>query len=149
MRLELTAFRLWDWRAAYCATEAWYILQYSLTKLYYTLPKHLKKKKKKLIRKWCFLNWGPVRVEDEVGVQLDDCGREAVLLPLLTSGEGYQRELVVRHLFWTPTCCFYFDTLTIILGDIFIWNKRNKIPYIKPKAWKYNCQDFCLSLSRL
>ena len=22
MRLELTAFRLWDWRAAYCATEA-------------------------------------------------------------------------------------------------------------------------------
>ena len=24
MRLELTAFRLWDWRAAYCATEAWW-----------------------------------------------------------------------------------------------------------------------------
>ena len=23
VRLELTAFRLWDWRAAYCATEAW------------------------------------------------------------------------------------------------------------------------------
>ena len=22
VRLELTAFRLWDWRAAYCATEA-------------------------------------------------------------------------------------------------------------------------------
>ena len=25
VRLELTAFRLWDWRAAYCATEAWYL----------------------------------------------------------------------------------------------------------------------------
>ena len=24
VRLELTAFRLWDWRAAYCATEAWW-----------------------------------------------------------------------------------------------------------------------------
>ena len=24
MRLELTAFRLWDWRAAYCATEAYW-----------------------------------------------------------------------------------------------------------------------------
>ena len=24
VRLELTAFRLWDWRAAYCATEAHY-----------------------------------------------------------------------------------------------------------------------------
>ena len=23
VRLELTAFRLWDWRAAYCANEAW------------------------------------------------------------------------------------------------------------------------------
>ena len=29
MRLELTAFRLWDWRAAYCATEALLLLQYS------------------------------------------------------------------------------------------------------------------------
>ncbi len=24
VRIELTAFRLWDWRAAYCATKAWY-----------------------------------------------------------------------------------------------------------------------------
>ena len=24
MRLELTAFRLWDWCAVYCATEAWW-----------------------------------------------------------------------------------------------------------------------------
>ena len=29
VRLELTAFRLWDWRAAYCATEALLLLQYS------------------------------------------------------------------------------------------------------------------------
>ncbi len=27
VRLELTAFRLWDWRAAYCATEAWWFLK--------------------------------------------------------------------------------------------------------------------------
>ena len=24
VRIELTAFRLWDWRAAYCATKAWW-----------------------------------------------------------------------------------------------------------------------------
>ena len=32
VRLELTAFRLWDWRAAYCATEACW--QYRITTLF-------------------------------------------------------------------------------------------------------------------
>ena len=32
VRLELTAFRLWDWRAAYCATEAWLFIIYCCRK---------------------------------------------------------------------------------------------------------------------
>ena len=34
VRLELTAFRLWDWRAAYCATEAYRWINFKL----YFLP---------------------------------------------------------------------------------------------------------------
>ena len=33
MRLELTAFRLWDWRAAYCATEAWWKGNWKITSI--------------------------------------------------------------------------------------------------------------------
>ncbi len=33
VRLELTAFRLWDWRAAYCANEAWKIIFYAQLEL--------------------------------------------------------------------------------------------------------------------
>jgi hypothetical protein len=48
VRLEFTAFRLWDWRAAYCATEAWCSL-FKKINIFHRLDTE---KKKKLFEKY-------------------------------------------------------------------------------------------------
>ncbi len=36
VRIELTAFRLWDWRAAYCATKAWWWRSANIEKIIFS-----------------------------------------------------------------------------------------------------------------